>query len=173
MGETATIIAVFYLVLVVISLVMSFGVWYSTRRRGAGANTRRLAERERLWLAAVVAFLAAGLFATIFFIPYGESAGAGKQVVRVAASQFAWQIEPSTVRPGVPVEFEFTAADVNHGFGLYDEDDVLLLQVQVPPERRQKAVYTFEEPGTYRVLCLEFCGAGHHLMETTIEVTES
>lgn len=118
----------------------------------------------------VLVMLAALLFSTIFFTPYGESAGKGKQIVRVLASQFAWDIRPSRVRVRKPVEFRMRAADVNHGFGLYDANDVLLKQVQVPPKHEQRLVYTFTRPGTYRILCLEFCGANHHLMESTITV---
>jgi cytochrome c oxidase subunit 2 len=171
MGKTATIIALLYLVLVVVGVVIALGIWRSTRGRRSPAHTERLARRERVWFVVALGILVAGLGATIPFVPYGESAGAGKQGVGIVASQFAWRIEPSTVRVGLPVEFEFRATDVNHAFGLYDKDDILLLQVQVAPDHVQKAVYTFEEAGTYRVLCLEFCGAGHHVMESTIEVT--
>jgi cytochrome c oxidase subunit 2 len=85
--------------------------------------------------------------------------------------QFAWAVTPAEVRAGVPVEFLMTTRDVNHGFGLYDPDGTFLTQAQVVPGQTQKLVWTFDEPGTYEVLCLEFCGAKHHEMVTTIEVT--
>ena len=69
------------------------------------------------------------------------------------------------------VVFELTSADVNHGFGVYDADGVLLFQVQVIPGDVQEIVHTFERPGTYEILCLEYCGAAHHLMRNTFEVT--
>ena len=31
--------------------------------------------------------------------------------------------------------------------------------------------YTFSEPGTYRILCLEYCGLGHHTMMSRLTVT--
>ncbi len=171
MGATAKTIGIFYLVLIVSGAVVALAVaWSTLGRRRLHTDPKRLAERERLWMAAVLAALAALLFSTIFFAPYGESAGPGKQVVRVVASQFAWDVRPSTVEAGVPVEFRLTAKDVTHGLGIYDRGGVLLKQVQVPPGHEQRLVYTFDRPGTYRFLCLEYCGFGHHLMETTIRV---
>jgi cytochrome c oxidase subunit 2 len=90
--------------------------------------------------------------------------------VRVTGVQFAWAIDPARVLAGVPVEFQLQATDVNHGFGVYDEDGVLEFQVQVMPGVTQTAVHTFEEPGVYEVLCLEFCGRNHHEMVATIQV---
>jgi cytochrome c oxidase subunit 2 len=107
---------------------------------------------------------------TIFFVPYGETAGPNKQTVQVVGVQFAWTVNPTVVRAGVPVEFLATTRDVNHGFGVYDPDGTLIFQAQVIPDQTQKIVHTFSEPGTYEVLCLEFCGVNHHNMITTFEV---
>lgn len=169
MGTTALIIAIFYLVLVVISLGVALTIWRSTRRRKA-VDQGKLERRERTWMAIVVALLVALLFGTIFFIPYDDSAGADGQVVRVEARQFAWDISPAVIEAGRPVEFRTTAIDVNHGFGVYDLDYTFLFQVQVIPGETQNVVYTFDEPGEYRVLCMEFCGFAHHVMIGKFEV---
>lgn len=173
MGRTATIIAVSYGVLGVVSIVVALAVWRSTRMRGRAVDAAMLARREKTWFGVAVALLAALLFATIFFTPYGKSAPADKQLVRVTGFQFAWAIEPQVVKANVPVEFELRSADVSHSFAVYNADDVLLFQVQVVPDRTQKFVYTFKKPGTYDVLCLEFCGFAHDVMRSTIEVQPS
>jgi cytochrome c oxidase subunit 2 len=49
---------------------------------------------------------------------------------------------------------------------------VLQFQAQVGADQTQKIVHTFHRPGTYEVLCLEFCGVDHHKMTTTFEVVE-
>lgn len=170
MGETAWLIASSYAAVSIVGAAIAVAVWRSTRGGGT-ADPARLAERERSWFVVVVALLAALFLGTIFFIPYGREAGASGQVVEVTALQFAWRIEPNEVKARTPVEFRLRATDVNHAFGVYDDRERLVLQVQVMPERTQKAVHTFERPGTYSVLCLEFCGLGHHVMETTFEVT--
>ena len=56
------------------------------------------------------------------------------------------------------------AADVNHGFAVYNDDNVLLFQIQAVPDDDSHIVYTFKEPGRYQVVCLEFCGVNHHKM---------
>jgi cytochrome c oxidase subunit 2 len=167
-GTTALVIAISYSVVVVVGGAIGVAIWWSTRRRG-DVDAERLAHRERTWLVAVVLVL---LAATIWSTPYFDTdAGAGGQVVNVKGQQFAWTISPARVRAGQEVEFRLTSADVNHGFGVYDDRDQLVAQVQVVPGKTQKLVHTFTRPGTYTVLCLEFCGVGHHVMETTFEVT--
>lgn len=171
MGSTAIIITVAYAVAVGLGAVLAVGLWRSTRHRRK-VDTHVLAERERNWLVAVVVALVALLFATIFFTPYGDSAG-GKpvQVVKVTGEQFAWKIEPSTVVAGKKVRFDVTSTDVNHGFGVYTSGLKYLFQVQAGPHELTSVYHTFKTPGVYKVLCLEFCGRDHHLMEAQFEVT--
>jgi len=170
-GTTAKIVAISYLVVVLLGIALSVLLVRSTRERHGPLDTETLARREKTWLGVVISLLAALLLATIFFIPYGRGAASDAQVVHVQASQFAWKIDPPTVRAGTQVEFLLTSTDVNHGFGLYNDNDVLLFEVQVVPGKTQKGLYTFKKPGTYHILCLEFCGFGHQLMQSTITVT--
>jgi cytochrome c oxidase subunit II len=169
-GRTATIIAVFYGVLVVGSLAVAFGVWRSTRTRARSADTALLERGERTWFAVSVVLLTSLLFATIFFTPFGKGASARKQVVEVTGLQFAWVIKPSAVRARAPVEFRLTSVDVSHAFAVDNDRDELLFQVQVVPGKTQKAYYTFKKPGTYEVLCFEFCGFAHDTMKAAITV---
>ena len=86
------------------------------------------------------------------------------QVVQVVGHQWAWQVSPGPILAGIPVEFKVTSADVNHGFAIYDASDRLLAQTQAMPGITNRLVYTFAQPGKYRVLCLEYCGLAHHGM---------
>lgn len=171
-GRTATIIAVSYTVASVLAILfMAFvAVSARSRRPQTDVETRRLAEREKTWFAVVVALLAVLLFATIFFTPYGRSAGKLHQTVHVRAIQFSWLIRGLPIKVGKPVEFQLTSADVNHGFGVYTESGKLLFQAQVMPGKTQTYVYTFKHPGTYKVLCLEYCGFDHELMQSHLRV---
>lgn len=118
------------------------------------------------------------LIATVYTLrelPYDApvySAGAEPTVVDVEAIQFGWNMSETEFKVGEPIEFLVTSADVTHGFGLYNEDMELLAQTQAMPEYTNPVFYTFTEPGTYEVLCLEYCGLAHHLMIATITVTE-
>lgn len=178
MSDTAIVITVAYAVAVVIGSVVSFAIYASTRGRGVDdVDTPGHARRETAWLIVMIVALFALLMATIFFVPYGETAGAGKQIVRVVGVQYAWaQVEPSDVVVDRPVEFWLESEGingepaVNHGLGVYDPDGTLLFQAQVIPGQVQKVVHTFTEPGTYEILCLEYCGAKHHEMRSFFEV---
>ncbi|PXV76312.1 hypothetical protein [Nitrosomonas eutropha] len=77
---------------------------------------------------------------------------------------------PATVKSGQPVEFQVSAADVNHGFGIYDENLVLIAQTQAMPGYTNKLIHTFDKPGKFKILCLEYCGLAHHVMITELTV---
>ena len=77
-----------------------------------------------------------------------------------------WDLDQSEVVAGEPVEFRVTSADVNHGFGVYDATGVLVAQTQAMPGYVNRLTHVFETPGTYQVLCLEYCGLVHHNMTT-------
>ena len=173
MTTTAWVITVSYAIVVVIGVLISLVVWSSTRRSGATEGAvESYAHRERVWLVVVLVALLALLMGTIFYRPYGAHAGHHAQVVRVTGVQFAWAVTPNEVRADVPVEFLATSRDVSHGFGVYDAAGHLLFQAQVMPDETQRIVHTFHRPGTYEVVCLEFCGVNHHLMQTTIRVVK-
>jgi cytochrome c oxidase subunit II len=177
-NPTALTIAIAYgaVCLVVIAIVAI--IWLSTHpsrpRHGDDTDTERLAHGEKAWFAIAVAALGALLLATLPFIPYGDNASAaGQQVVDVDGAQFAWTIQPSTIEAGVPTRFTVAASDVNHGFAVYNDDNVMLFQIQAIPDHPSHYVYTFKEPGRYQVVCLEFCGVKHHEMLSTFEVAEA
>ena len=171
MSQTGWVIALSYGAVTLLAIALAVWLWLTTWRP-LQADRETLAHREKLWLVAVAVSLAALLAATIVFIPYDDEAKAGDaQVVDVTASQFFWRFSPQEVRAGQQVEFVLRSTDVNHNFALYDEDE-LLFQVQVVPEYTHRVPYTFDRSGTYKVLCLEFCGVGHHRMFGEIRVVE-
>ena len=172
MSHTAIVITVAYSITVVIGAAIAFGLFLSTKRRDNDEtmDTARFGRRETAWLVIMVVALFALLMGTIFYVPYGESAGPNKQVVRVTGVQFAWSISPAEVKAGTPVEFLAHTEDVSHGFGVY-RDGALQFQANMITGQTQKIVHTFDEPGTYDVLCMEFCGVKHHEMISTLEVT--
>jgi cytochrome c oxidase subunit 2 len=172
-GSTAILIALAYGGVTLVAAVLAFLVAFSTRG-GRPIDARKYAERERGWLLIVVVILAALLAATIWFVPYGAGGGgrSGDVVVYVTARQFGWQIDPPQVPVSRKIEFRLVSRDVNHGFGIYDDRGRFVAQVQVVPDKTQRLVHTFARRGRYTVLCLEFCGYAHHLMQGQFEVTE-
>jgi cytochrome c oxidase subunit 2 len=173
-GRIALTIAIAYGCFCVLAIVFMLWVALSTRAKRAAEpepDLHKIGEREKAWFAVVVVLLAALLFATILFTPYGRSAGANAQVENIKAVQFAWLVPGTSLKAGTPVKFRLTSADVNHGFAVYTAGGKLLFEVQVMPGKTQEYVYTFRKPGTYTILCIEFCGVGHARMQAQLTVT--
>lgn len=173
MGGTATLITVAYAIVTAIAIALAVLLaWTTARRERRPIDPEKLAHRERNWLYAVIVIMLALLFATIGFTPYGQGSKSGDVVVDVEASQFFWQIKPKTVPAGKRVVFHLRSTDVNHGFGIYGPNNQFIAQAQVMPKRTQTLVHTFRKPGRYQILCLEFCGFGHALMQGQFTVTK-
>lgn len=86
------------------------------------------------------------------------------------AQRLAWTFSQDKVPAGVPVEFDVTSDDVNHGFGLYYPEGHLVTQTQAKPGYTNQPIFTFKEPGPYLVRCLELCGTPHFAMQSQITV---
>lgn len=97
-------------------------------------------------------------------LPYAKGDATADVVVDAKGNQWAWQVTPSSVSAGQLVEIRVTAADVNHGFSVYDAKNRLVVQTQAMPGYTNVIRHRFTEAGTYRILCLEYCGLGHHTM---------
>lgn len=77
---------------------------------------------------------------------------------------------PIVVKAGELVEFKVSALDVNHSVAFYTPKHELVAQVQAMPNYVNRIRLRLTEPGTYNLLCLEYCGMGHHMMRTTLRV---
>ena len=143
-------------------------------RQAEPAQVEARAYAIRRWLFLALIILGVGVSgATLapFPIPNQHAPSQARQVVRAVGNQWFWKLSPGPLRAGVPVEFQVTSADVNHGFGIYDGGGRLLAQTQAMPGITNRLVYTFTQPGKYRVLCLEYCGLAHHGMILEFDVT--
>ncbi len=123
------------------------------------------------WLFFLAALLVVVVGLSMFALPYAKGAK-GRTVVKVTGGQFYWVLDPPRLPAGAKVRFDVTGADVNHGFSLYDPRGRLLGSVQAMPGYHNTLDVTLSEPGRYRILCFEYCGLSHHLMEATLTVTE-
>ena len=134
------------------------------------------AYRMRSWLfvLAVVVLIGAN-WRTLGELPYvsrlAPSTGATAQHVDVVSEQWSWTIKPNAFKVGETAEFHVTSKDVNHDFAIYDPGMRVVAQTQAMPGYTNVLRYTFTEPGTYQILCLEYCGLAHHEMKSEIDVT--
>ena len=159
-------------------IAFSLMLFFAFAARQAGRDVpfdrvRGFAYRARpAWLALLAVLLGAMVCVSLFFLPYsGSGAADASASVRVIGGQFYWSMTPEKVPAGSEVVFEVSSADVNHGFGVYDPDGVLIGNVQAMPGYTNELELTLDEPGSYLISCLEFCGRDHHKMFREFEVT--
>jgi cytochrome c oxidase subunit 2 len=121
----------------------------------------------------LIAVIAPVTLYTLVDLPYTEAARQGGNAVTVDATghQWYWELSQDSAQAGQPVVFHVRSADVNHGFAVYDEKMNLVAQTQAMPGYVNKLAYTFKQPGTYHILCLEYCGMSHTRMRAEFHVT--
>ncbi len=99
-------------------------------------------------------------------VPPGED-------VFIAGTRFFWEGLPVVLEAGQEYQIHLGSFDVQHGFSVRPEDSLSQqINLQIFPDREWVVPMTFEEPGTYRVICTEFCGPGHNGMSGRFEVIE-
>lgn len=137
------------------------------------AQIQRTANRiRRWWFWALIVFGIGIAWVTLvpFPIPVQNATLRADQVIDVVGHQWYWDISETEIAAGSTVEFRVTSADVNHGFAIYGPNNRIIAQTQAMPGYTNKLLHTFTDAGTYRLLCLEYCGLAHHVMEAEFEV---
>jgi cytochrome c oxidase subunit 2 len=166
-------LAVFGLIAFVIAAVFVVGAVTSRRDVPLEQVQRRGYWFRKRWLAFLAALVPVIVGVGALTAPFASGSGADRTRVTVTSGQFFFTLDPPSVPAGSEVRFAVTAKDVTHGFGLYNPAGELIGSVQAMPGYTNELDLTLTEPGTYRVLCFEFCGVGHHAMQSRFVVTES
>lgn len=71
-----------------------------------------------------------------------------------------------SVPVGSRITFYVTSSDVEHGFSIPETG----VNTMVTPGWVSSVSHTFNKPGTFLLICNEYCGAGHQLMASKVEV---
>jgi cytochrome c oxidase subunit II len=97
-----------------------------------------------------------------------ESADGGVVVIGVAEM---FQFRPGTIRVpfGRPVTFRLTSPDVVHGFQIVGTN----VNLMIAPGYVSEATVRLPRPGEYLIVCNEYCGLSHHLMQGRLIVEEA
>lgn len=179
----------FLLTLFIVLALAIMVVFYWVYHTSLGADTEKKGmtspTRKRfiffLSLAVVVIVL---LSVTIPQSPYYKFADdVPSKVIYATASQFSFALssQPPGEKKAGPkekivlsanelVEFRVASKDVNHGFGIYNDKAELVAQTQAMPGYINKLRWKFNQPGTYNILCIEYCGMFHEIMRTSFTV---
>ena len=90
----------------------------------------------------------------------------GGVTVSMRAEMYFFRPEVVRVPAGKPVTFRITSPDVLHGFQVVGTN----VNVTVSPGYVSEVTTTFARPGEYLVVCNEYCGLAHHLMQSKVIV---
>ncbi|MBP1931650.1 cytochrome c oxidase subunit II [Ammoniphilus resinae] len=82
------------------------------------------------------------------------------------AMAFGYNPSKIEVPVGAKVIFNVTSKDVVHSFTIPGTN----VNMMITPGHVNTSEFSFDKPGSYLVLCNEYCGSGHHMMQMTIEV---
>jgi len=99
--------------------------------------------------------------------PRVEQVGEDEYEVYVVAMTFIFQPDPIEVPADSEVTFYVTSRDVIHGFEVPGTN---INSMAIPGQVAELTV-EFDEPGTYGIICNEYCGPQHHTLEGSLIVT--
>jgi cytochrome c oxidase subunit 2 len=174
LGERQTLVLVLFSILAAIVLgVFALVAVQSGRRQDYHEVQPRAYTLRAWWFKLLLALCAVGFATSLFSLPYAAQAGPPRRdaiQVQVKGLQWAWILSKDRLPAGRLIEFNVTAEDVNHGFGIYSPRGVLLGQVQAMPGYMNHLYFRFPAPGVYLVRCMEYCGAYHPDMWIRIHV---
>jgi cytochrome c oxidase subunit II len=167
-------------------ILVVFGAVARSTRESRTVDYARVNRLRLLFFVSFAVILLIFLLFTLPQLPYPVEARTPDRVVHAVGKQYAWSLTDGTgptlaswdrdfspavtVPTRTTVEFRVTTLDVNHGFSLYAPDGHLVAQTQAMPGYVNRLRVMFDQPGTYTVLCLEFCGMSHHRMRGVVEV---
>ncbi len=89
--------------------------------------------------------------------------------VQMIAQMWSFQPRRIEIPAGSQLDIYLRAADILHGFKIEGTN----INMMAVPGSINYMQLTFDEPGTYPLICHEYCGVGHHNMRGEIVVTES
>ncbi len=110
------------------------------------------------------------LDSTAFAQPGIHNIGGNRYEAYILAKMWAYDAGPDAGPVGAPptlrfpvgseVTFYVTSKDVIHGFYIEEHS----LSLEVVPGQIARGTINFNRPGTFHIICHEFCGAGHQIM---------
>ncbi len=94
-------------------------------------------------------------------------------LITVADHEFNLPSERLMIDCDDMVEFNVTSSDLTYGFGLFRQDNSMLFQMQVVPERDNKILWEFGKNGVYHIRSTEYSGPlGYQMIvEDSVEVS--
>lgn len=159
----------------IVSLVgmVAIALCFISAIRASGTDAEPQVNSDGRRTAMIWVMLGAGVVITVLSLwqwPHDVHAGEDAVTVNVTGAQWFWEVDKESVPAGTPILFNVRTKDVNHGMGVVDDTGRILFQTQSMPGYVNQVRYVFDQPGKYKIICLEFCGIAHHDMADGFEV---
>lgn len=91
--------------------------------------------------------------------------------IYIAAFQWGWDGIPAVLNRGEKYKFHISTYDVQHGFSVRRQENMSQqISLQMLPDYEWILEMEFNDPGKYVVVCNEFCGVGHRVMNSNFYV---
>lgn len=181
------LVAIIFCIFIIGIVAIAVFIWNQAKNKEDGKAVKKRIYRIRsVYFVVLLTALIALLGFTLNGLPYpGKMDVNADFTVSVVGRQWVWKIAEGDLKEigleftdqrdlVIPVqkeiEFQVTASDVNHGCGIYNEEGNLLVQTQAMPGYVNRLRYKFNTPGTYHVVCMEFCGVAHQGMISKLNV---
>ena len=87
--------------------------------------------------------------------------GPNEYEARIVSFIFGYSPNEIRVPAGSTVHFKVVSKDVVHGLFIPGTN----VNLMVSPGHVTEMTHRFDNPGEYLILCHEYCGSGHHLMQ--------
>jgi cytochrome c oxidase subunit 2 len=146
----------------------------------SGSPDKKMSRLEGIWLTVVFVVFVGVNLASLKFMPTIASAHAATtrtdiQNIDLSAKSWAYELSSREIEAGRPVRFSGRSTDTMHGFAVYHPDGRMLFTMMLMPglSKPTSLVHTFNEPGKYKVRCLEYCGVAHHAMQDELTIVKS
>jgi len=78
--------------------------------------------------------------------------------ITVANHEFKLPSEKLRMEVGEIVKFSVTSNDLTYGFGLFRQDNSMVMQMQVVPGHKNDILWKFTKPGVYTIRSTEYSG---------------
>jgi cytochrome c oxidase subunit 2 len=101
-----------------------------------------------------------------FVAPAVVTSPDGAVTVSMRAEMYFFRPEVLRLPAEKPVTFRITSPDVLHGFQIVGTN----VNLTVSPGYVSEVTTTFKRPGEYLIVCNEYCGLAHHLMQGKVIV---
>jgi cytochrome c oxidase subunit 2 len=95
-----------------------------------------------------------------------RNVGPGAYEAYSVARIFSFTPATIEVPAGSRITFYVTSADVEHGFSIPETG----VNTMVTPGWVSSVAHTFATPGTFLLICNEYCGSGHQLMAAKVVI---